>query len=267
MNKTRPLAIIVLALGWHGLASASEYEADLAMQLANPVAALISVPFQLNYNHNIGPADNGEQWLLNVQPVIPFSLNKDWNLISRTIVPIVDQSAIFPGAGSQTGIGDTVQSLFLSPTAPTASGWIWGAGPAFLLPTGTNDLLTTDKWGIGPTGVMLRQQEQWTVGVLANHIWSVAGESARDDVSTTFMQPFMSYTTPTAWTYSLQTESTYDWENSDWQVPIRASVSRVTRIGGQLLSLGGGVNYWLESPDSGPEGWGFRTTLTLLLPR
>ena len=267
MNKTRPLAILAIALAWQPLASASEYEQQLARQLANPVAALISVPLQLNYNSNIVPLDDGQKWVLNLQPFIPFSLNDDWNLISRTIVPIVDQSDIFPGAGSQTGLGDTVQSLFLSPAAPTARGWIWGAGPAFLLPTGTDDLLTTDKWGIGPTGVMLRQQGQWTVGVLANHIWSVAGESARDDVSTTFIQPFFSYTTPTAWTYSLQTESTYDWENSNWQVPIRASFSKVTRIGGQLLSLGGGVNYWVESPDSGPEGWGFRTTLTLLFPR
>jgi hypothetical protein len=248
-------------------ASASESEEQLARQLTNPVAALISVPLQLNYNSDIGPADDGERWVLNVQPVIPFSLNDEWNLISRTILPIVDQSDIFPGAGSQTGIGDTVQSLFFSPKAPTAGGWIWGAGPVFLLPTGSDDLLTTDKWGIGPTGVALRQQGQWTVGMLANHIWSYAGESRRDDVNATFLQPFLSFTTPTAWTYTLQSESTYDWENSDWQVPIRGVVSKVTRVGSQLLSVGAGVNYWVESTDRGPEGWGFRFTVTLLFPR
>jgi len=114
----------------------------------------------------------------------------------------------------------------------------------------------------------LRQQGPWTVGMLANHIWSFAGEGDRQDVSATFMQPFLSYTTPTAWTYTLQSESTYDWEGTnDWQVPIRAAVSKVTRIGGQLVSLGGAVNYWLESPDSGPDGWGVRFTLTLLFPR
>jgi hypothetical protein len=248
-------------------ARASESEEQLARQLTNPVAALISVPLQLNYNSDIGPADDGEQWVLNLQPVIPFSLNEDWNLISRTILPIVDQSDIFPGAGSQTGLGDTVQSLFFSPKAPTAGGWIWGAGPVFLLPTGSDDLLTTDKWGAGPTGVALRQQGQWTVGMLANHIWSFAGESRRDDVNATFLQPFMSFTTPTAWTYTLQSESTYDWENSDWQVPIRGVVSKVTRVGSQLLSIGGGVNYWLASADRGPEGWGLRFTVTLLFPR
>jgi len=248
-------------------ARASASEQQLAQQLANPVAALISVPFQLNYNSDIGPVDDGEQWVLNFQPVIPFSLNDDWNLISRTIIPIVDQSDIFPGAGSQTGLGDTVQSVFFSPKAPTAGGWIWGAGPVFLLPTGSDDLLTTDKWGIGPTGVALRQQGQWTVGMLANHIWSFAGESRRDDVNATFLQPFMSFTTPTAWTYTLQSESTYDWENSNWQIPIRGVVSKVTRVGSQLLSVGAGVNYWVESPDRGPEGWGFRFTVTLLFPR
>jgi len=269
MKRIKAIAILAAAIAWPPLVLADEYEgaANLAQQLANPVAALISVPFQLNYNSDIGPADDGRQWVLNIQPVIPFSLNEDWNLISRTILPIVGQEDIFPGAGSQTGLGDTVQSLFFSPVAPTSGGWIWGAGPVFLLPTGTNQLLTTDKWGVGPTAVALRQQGPWTTGLLGNHIWSFAGDSDRRDVSTTFLQPFLSYTTPTAWTYTLQSESTYDWEGSDWQVPIRGVVSKVNRIGGQLVSLGGGVNYWLESPDSGPEGWGFRLTLTLLYPR
>jgi hypothetical protein len=260
-------AALLVAIAATTPARAGDYEQQLARQLANPVAALISVPFQLNYNSDIGPADDGKQWVLNLQPVIPFSLNDDWNLISRTILPIAYQNDIFPGAGSQTGLSDTVQSLFFSPAAPTASGWIWGAGPVFLLPTGTDDLLTTDKWGIGPTGVALRQQGQWTVGVLANHIWSFAGKSARDDVNATFVQPFMSFTTPTAWTYTLSTESTYDWENSEWQIPLRAAISRVMRAGSQLLSVGGGVSYWVESPDRGPEGWGLRFTVTLLFPR
>ena len=248
-------------------AQASDTEEQLARQLSNPVASLVSVPLQLNYNDGIGPLDDGEQWVLNVQPVIPFSLNDDWNLISRTIVPVVYQNDLFPGAGSQTGLGDTVQSLFFSPAAPTASGWIWGVGPVFLVPTGTDDLLTTDKWGAGPTGVVLRQQGQWTYGVLANHLWSFAGNDDRQDINATFLQPFVSFTTPTAWTYSLQTESTYDWENSAWQVPLRVSASKVTRIGRQLVSYGGGISYWLESPDRGPEGFGFRLTLTLLYPR
>lgn len=269
MKKTATLTVLAAALSWQSFALADEYDGDanLAQQLANPVAALISVPFQFNYQSGIGPVDDGRQQVLNIQPVIPFSLNEDWNLISRTILPVVRQNDLFPGAGHQSGISDTVQSFFFSPKAPTAGGWIWGAGPVFLLPTGSNDLLTTDKWGIGPTGVALRQQGQWTVGVLGNHIWSYAGKSSRDDVNATFIQPFMSFTTPTAVTYTLQSESTYDWENSEWQVPVRAVVSKVTRVGNQLASFAGGVHYWVESTDRGPEGWGFRFTVTLLFPR
>jgi len=242
-------------------------ETDLAMQLSNPVAALISVPLQLNYDQDIGPADDGDRWLLNVQPVIPFDLNDEWNLISRTILPLVSQSDIFPGAGTQTGTGDVVQSIFFSPKAPTASGWIWGAGPVLLLPTGSNDLLTTDKWGAGPTAVVLKQTNGWTRGVLANHIWSFAGEDNRADVNATFMQPFLTYTTPTRWTFGLNTETSYDWENEQWSVPVNVSASNLLRIGNQLVSIGGGVRYWLDSPDSGAEGVGFRLTVTLLFPR
>jgi hypothetical protein len=243
------------------------YETNLAMQLSNPVAALISVPLQLNYDQDIGPADDGDRWLLNVQPVIPFDLNDDWNLISRTILPVVRQSDIFPGAGTQNGISDVVQSIFFSPKAPTASGWIWGAGPVLLLPTGSNDLLTTDKWGAGPTAVVLKQSNGWTRGVLANHVWSFAGDDDRADVNATFLQPFLTYTTPTQWTFAVNTESSYDWENKQWSVPVNASASKLLRFGSQLVSLGGGVRYWLDSPDRGAEGFGLRLTATLLFPR
>lgn len=240
---------------------------QLAKQLQNPVAALISVPLQLNYDQSIGSDDGGERWTLNVQPVIPFDFSEDWNLISRTILPVVWQDDIFPGAGSQSGIGDVVQSLFFSPKAPTQSGWIWGAGPVILLPTGSDDLLTADKWGAGPTGVVLRQQGPWTYGALVNHVWSFAGDDKRADISSTFLQPFMSYTTPSAVSYALQTESTYDWKNEQWSAPIGAIVSKVTSIGGQTVSVAGGIRYWIDSPESGPEGWGARLVFTLLFPR
>jgi hypothetical protein len=247
--------------------AASAADAGLAQKLANPVAALISVPFQFNYDDGIGPAEDGSRSVLNIQPVIPFSFGEDWNIISRTILPVIDQSDIFPGAGSQTGLGDMVQSLFLSPKAPTAGGIIWGVGPVFLLPTATDDLLGTGKWGIGPTGVVLRQQGPWTVGGLANHIWSVAGEEDRADVNQTFLQPFVSYTTPDAWTFTLQTESTYNWESEEWAVPVSAVASKVVTIGGQPVSFFAGARYWADSPDVGPEGWGLRFGATLLFPR
>ena len=262
-----PIFCLLLLLALSVPALAAESDADLAKKLSNPVAALISVPFQLNYGRNIGPTDDGERWTLNIQPVVPIELNKEWNVISRTILPVVWQDDIFPGAGSQSGIGDIVQSVFFSPKAPTAGGWIWGAGPVFLLPIGSEDLLTADKWGAGPTGVVLRQRGPWTYGVLANHIWSFAGNTNREEVSKTFLQPFLSYTTPTAWTFSLNTESTYDWKNEQWSVPVNGVVSKVTKIGSQLVSVGGGVRYWADSPASGPEGLGFRLVVTLLLPK
>jgi hypothetical protein len=238
----------------------------LAKKLANPVAALISVPFQLNYDTNIGPDDDGDRWTLNIQPVIPFSLSDDWNLISRTILPVVSQDNIFSGAGSQTGIGDIVQSIFFSPKEPTNSGWIWGAGPILLFPSGSDDLLTTDKWGAGPTAVALKQHGPWTYGGLVNHIWSYAGEKDRSDINATFLQPFVTYTTKSGVSITAFTESTYNWDSEEWAVPLVMMVTKVTKIGGQMFSFGGGVRYWAESSDGGPEGWAGRLVFTLMFP-
>jgi hypothetical protein len=247
--------------------TASLDSAKYAKQLANPVSALISVPLQLNIDENIGPDDKGTRTTLNIQPVIPISLDADWNLISRTIIPVVKQEDITPGSGSQSGLGDTVQSLFFSPVEPTDSGWIWGAGPVFLLPTASDDLLGTDKWGIGPSAVALKQEGPWTYGFLVNHIWSFAGDSNRNDVSSTFMQPFIGYTTATGWSFDLQTESTYDWESEQWNVPLVFLVSKVATIGNQLVQFQAGPRYYAESFDGGPEGTSFRIAMTLLFPR
>jgi hypothetical protein len=186
-------------------------------------------------------------------------------LISRTGLPIISQDQIFPAAGDQFDLGDAAQSFFFSPTHSTG-GIIWGAGPVILLPTGTDPLLSAEKWGTGPTAVALSQWRGWTVGMLANHIWSFAGENERVDVSTTFLQPFITYTTPDAWTFALNTESTYDWEAEAWTFPINFNVTKLIKFGSQPVSLGAGVRYWAESPESGPEGWGLRSSITILFP-
>jgi hypothetical protein len=211
IRRTGFLSASVAVLAFISSAHAQESAEDLAKKLSNPIASLISVPFQGNYDGGYGPND-GSKYTINVQPVIPFTLNEDWNVISRTIVPIVWQHDIAGPSGDQFGLGDTTQSLFFSPKKPTSSGIIWGVGPAFLLPTATDDLLGGGKWGAGPTAVVLKQSGPWTYGALANHIWSFAGDDDRQDVNSTFLQPFISYTTPKAWTFALNTESTYNWE-------------------------------------------------------
>ena len=242
-------------------------DADLAQELSNPVADLISVPFQMNYDRGIGPLDDGWKLQTNIQPVVPFSINDNLNLITRTIVPVIYQDDIFPSAGSQFGLGDINMSLFFSPKKPTSGGLIWGAGPVLLFPTATESLLGAKKWGAGPAAVALTMRGPWTVGMLANHIWSYAGDSDRQDISNTFVQPFAGYTWPSAWTVSVQSESTYNWKTEKWSVPLNVAVSKLVRWGKLPVSLQAGVGYWVESPETGPEGFRFRLQATFVLPK
>jgi hypothetical protein len=239
--------------------------AELAKKLSNPVANLISVPFQFNYNGGFYDG-NGDQYYLNIQPVIPISINEHWNVISRTILPIYSQDGVIPGEGSQFGFGATTQSFFLSPKAPTSAGLVWGVGPVFLLPTAT-DNISTNQWGAGITGVALVQRHGWTFGGLANHIWSLTGDDEDGDISATFLQPFVSYTTPKATSFTLNTESTYDWENEQWSVPINAMIGQVVKIGRHPVQFSLGARYWADSPEGGPDDWGARFQVTLLFPK
>lgn len=269
MNSERLCCIALQAAfviaSFHNSARADDTEA-LAKKLSNPVASLVSVPFQYNYDHDIGPVQGGTQNYVKFQPVIPISLNSDWNLILRSITPIMDQNEIFPGAGHQFGLNDTTTSFFFSPKQPLGGWLIWGAGPVVYLPTGTDKLLSAEKWGVGPTAVALTQSGPWTIGILANHIWSVGGDSGLPDINSTYLQPFVSYTTKDAWTFTLNTESTYNWTNDEWSVPINVQVTKLFKIGDQPISMGPGVRYWADSPDTGAHGWGFRWTTTLLFP-
>jgi hypothetical protein len=251
--------------------------AELAKKLSNPVASLISVPIQNNWDFGIGSA-NAMRYTANVQPVIPFSLSEDWNLITRTIVPVIYAESPVVGGADKSGLGDIVQSFWASPKAPTDSGWIWGAGAVMLYPSGT-DGLSAHNWGAGPTALVLKQQNGWTYGVLANHLWSYAqtgghGPSDAGDASdgsdaginATFLQPFVSYSTKSFTTYGLNTESTYDWSHSQWTVPVNASVSQLLKVGKLPVQLSLGVKYYAERPIGGPD-WGLRFAVTFLFPK
>lgn len=241
-------------------------EAELAKKLANPVASLVSVPLQYNYDENIGPTDDGSKSVLNIQPVIPLSLNDDWNVIVRTIIPLIDQQDIPVNGEDASGLGDVLQSFFFSPKEPVG-GWILAVGPVGLYPTASDDMLGGEKWGAGPTALALQQKGPWTYGMLANHVESFAGDNDRADISATFVQPFVSYITKTKTTLALNTESTYDWKGDAWSVPVNATVSQLLKVGSQLIQGSLGARYWAETPDNGPEDWGVRAQLTFLLPK
>lgn len=260
------LATAAVALAAPALAQ-DDQAAEMAKKLSNPVASLISVPLQYNNDEYGGANDGASVSKLIVQPVVPFSVNEEWNLITRTLIPISEQQDFPIPAFNESGLNDITTSLFFSPKAPTPSGWIWGAGPVILLPTASEDVLGTEKFGLGPTGVALKQSGPWTVGILAGHVWSVAGNEDRDDVNATTLQPFFSYTTATHTTVGAYTESAYDWQRDQWQVPLIIQAGQILKIGPQIFQLAVAGKYWAEAAEDGQEGWGARVQLTLIYPQ
>jgi hypothetical protein len=249
---------------------AKAQEAELAKKLQNPVASLISVPIQNNWDFGIGPAE-AMKYTCNIQPVIPFSISKDWNLITRTIMPVIylEPTVNNPAAPatyreSHSGLGDITQTFFLSPKEPVG-GWILGGGPVLYYPTATDSVLGAGKWGVGPSIVLLQQKNGFTYGALANHIWSYAGWGPQN-VNATYLQPFFGYTTKTYTTFTINTESTYNWQAEQWTVPMNFLVQQLVKIGKLPVALQLGYRYYAEKPSGGPE-WGLRFAITFLFPK
>jgi hypothetical protein len=226
---------------------------DLQKATQNPVASLISVPFQNNTDLNIGPFDR-ERNTLNIQPVVPLSLSENVNLIVRWITPVSFQPDITQAKLGTVGLGDMSPSFFFAPAKPGAL--IWAIGPAFLLPTATDDTLGTGKFAIGPTAVALAQPGHWTIGALASNVWSVAGPSDRPDVNLFTLQYFLNYNLPKGWSIGSSPILTANWNASSgnvWTVPAGLAIARVFKVGAQPMNASVGYFYNAVRPDNPPS--------------
>ena len=268
---TQAVAILMAVLVLPGIlqicaaGAADESETELAKKTQNPVADLISVPFQNNFNFSAGPQD-ATIYVLNVQPVIPLRLTEDWNLITRTIMPIINQPSLFEGGESAFGLGDLNPTFFLSPAKPGKL--IWGVGPTFTLPTETDSLLGTSKWSMGPAAVALSMQGPWVVGALANQQWSFAGWGDRD-VSQLLIQPFVNYNLPDAWYLVSAPIITADWEASSgnqWTVPVGGGAGKLFRLDKLPINTQLQAFYNVERPQFAAD-WQLRFQLQFLFPK
>jgi len=243
--------------------ASSDDVGDLAKQSQNPVGSLISLPLQNNTNFGYGPGDDVQN-ILNIQPVIPVSLSKKWNLINRTILPVMYQPEIVPGQGSTTGLGDTSYTGFISPREPGKL--IWGAGPVISIPTSTDDALGSGEWAAGPSVVLLAMPGKWVTGLLMSNIWSFDSDA---DVNFFFGQIFANYNMDKGWFLTSQPVFTANWEaesGEQWTVPIGGGVGRVYKIGKQPVNTIVQAYYNIDKPTFGAD-WQIRIQFTFLFPK
>jgi len=267
-GKITPAILLSLFLVSTGIGSALATETDdLARATQNPVASLISLPFQNNTNFNFGPQEETQN-IMNIQPVWPFKLNDDWNLITRTILPVISQPGFAPGQSRKNGIGDTLFTAFFSPR--NSGKWIWGAGPALLLPTSNDDRLGAGEWGAGPGVVFLTMRGPWVVGSLVSNVWSFTHDNSRDKVNLFTWQPFVNYNFDGGWYLTSSPVITANWEadnDNKWTVPLGGGFGRVFKMGEQAMNAQVQAFYNVENPDDfGPE-WQLRFQLQFLFPK
>lgn len=243
--------------------------ASLAKAAQNPIADMISVPLQYNINFDTGPLD-GTQHLLNIQPVYPINLNSEWNLITRTIVPVISQPAFAAGQDREFGIGDIQFSTFFSPKQ-AVGGWVWGAGVIAQLNSATNDRLGQGAWGLGHTAVALHLGQTWVYGALINNVWSVSTDAGRPRVNQMLLQPFINYNFPDhpGRYLSFSPIITANWEADSgqrWTLPLGLSIGQIMKFGQQPVNLQAGAYYNVERPDFASR-WQARLQVQLLFPK
>jgi len=261
---SKSLLFLVIYVSTHN-ASYALSNAELAKAAQNPVANMISLPFQNNINTGIGP-DDETQNILNIQPVWPISLNDDWNVITRTILPVMSQPDVLTGEGRVNGLGDATFTAFLSPA--NSGSLTWGVGPVFLLPTATDDKLGADKWGAGASAVVLAMPGNWVIGSLFSNIWSVGG-SGKQDINLFTWQYFINYNLPDSWYLTTAPVITANWEagsNNRWTVPIGGGVGKIFKIGKQPINAQISAYKNVEAPELGAD-WQFRLQLQFLFPK
>jgi hypothetical protein len=244
-----------------------ESETELAKKTQNPVADLISVPFQNNFNFGVGPEDR-TVWVMNVQPVIPLKLTDSWNVITRVIMPIINQPSLAPGVDHAFGLGDINPTFFFSPSKP--SKLIWGFGPTATLPTATDSQLGSGRWSAGPAAVALMMEGPWVYGALLNNQWSFAGWGPKK-VNAFLVQPFLNYNLPKGWYLTSAPIMTADWTaigGQRWTVPVGAGGGKLWRVG----KVGLPVNTQLAAfynairPDE-TANWQLRFQIQFLFPK
>jgi hypothetical protein len=260
--------IAALAAFSCSLAEAKQDAAALAKAAQNPVADLISLPIQMNMNFGAGPEDD-LQVVTNVQPVVPFALNENWNLITRTIVPLISQPDFGIHGERENGIGDVQFSAFLSPRE--SGDWVWGAGPVFQLDTATDDRLGQGAWGLGPSAVALRATGPWVIGALVNNIWSVSEDDDRGEVNQFLLQPFINYNFPDSPGRYLTFAPimTANWEADSgerWVIPLGLGIGQITRFGQQPVNLQASLYYNVEAPKQAPD-WQLRIQAQFMFPK
>lgn len=238
---------------------------ELAKKLSNPVASLISVPFQNNTDWGIGP-NNGSKNTLNIQPVVPIAVNPKLNMIVRVILPVIAQRDIIGPNTSQTGLSDITATAFFAPTN-TKNGLIWGVGPALLIPTGTSKYLGTQKFGLGPSALILKQQGALTYGMLFNQIWSIAGSSNRSPVNQLFMQPFFTHNWKTGAGLGANAELTENWHSGTFSGFFNPIVTGVTKMGKQTVQMGVGPRIPIAGPSDSKADFGIRAVFALVFPK
>jgi hypothetical protein len=248
--------------------SEAEKAAELAKEAQNPIANLISLPFQNNTNFGVGPQGQRTQNVLNIQPVIPVPLSKNLLLVTRTIVPVIYQPTSASGNEGEVGLGDINPSFFFVPR--TKSNITWGVGPTFVLPTATQSFTGQGKWSAGPTGVVLVTTKRMVFGALANNVWSFAGSSDRQSVNQLLIQPFFNYNFSKGWYLTASPIITSNWEAANgvekWTVPIGGGFGRVFAIGEQKVNASLQA-FWNVVKPEGAGDWTLRAQFQFLFPR